>query len=203
MVRVFDVSRFEDGLLISMELVRGMTLEKVIRGPERLPVSRVKDYLRQILLGLQAAHKLKVVHRDLKPGNVMLEGDLIKLLDFGIARVEEADARLTQAGQLLGSPHYMSPEQLRGEELDARSDLYALGVLSYTMLTGSEPFHGEKPAVIAVKHLDESPPDLRKLRPDLMMWPAFVARLMQKDREHRYASAAEVLEDLADLPDDA
>ncbi len=199
-VRVFDVSRFEDGLLISMELVRGQTLEKVIRGPERLPLPKVKDYLRQILLGLTAAHDLKVVHRDLKPGNVMLEGDVIKLLDFGIARAEETDVRLTQAGQLLGSPHYMSPEQLRGKELDARSDLYALGVLTFTMLTGSEPFHGDKPAVIAVKHLDESPPDLRKLRPELMMWPGFVAQLLHKDRDHRYGSAAEVLQDLADLP---
>jgi len=111
------------------------------------------------------------------------------------------DSRLTRTGFAFGSPMYMSPEQLMGEELDGRSDLYSLGIVAYTMIAGREPFVDENPAVLALRHLQEEPPDVRQLRPGLPEpWVAFLAKLLAKKRADRYASAAEVLAALETLP---
>jgi tetratricopeptide (TPR) repeat protein len=200
-VRVFDIGRFEGGLFVTMEFLEGKTLERVLREEGPLPLSRARDLLLQLLAGLQEAHGLRVVHRDLKPSNVVIASGRVKILDFGIARVEGADVGLTQAGEVLGSPKYMSPEQIQGEELDGRSDLYALGVLAFAMIAGREPFSGKTPSAIALKHLHEPPPDVTSLRPDLPPeWRAVIDRLLAKSRDSRFATAGDAADAVRALP---
>ena len=158
-VRVFDLGRFDGGIFITMEFLRGETLDKALRAATGgMPLAQVRDVLRQILSGLQEAHRLKVVHRDLKPSNILLAEERLKILDFGIARMEGGEVDLTIPGEVLGSPKYMSPEQIQGEPLDGRSDLYSLGVLTFAMLTGREPFTGKSPSAIAIKQLRDRRP---------------------------------------------
>ncbi|MBZ0113040.1 MAG: protein kinase [Thermoanaerobaculia bacterium] len=201
-VRIYDLGRFASGVFITMEYLEWETLDKVIRREGQLDLGRVKSMTNEILSGLVVAHELKVVHQDLKPSNVFVtEGDRIKVLDFGIARMEGIDVELTTAGEVLGSPKYMSPEQIEGETLDGRTDLYSLGVLLYFMLSGREPFRGKTPSLIAVKQLREPPPPILKLRNDLPKpWQEVLDGLLVKDREERFASANEVIAALAELP---
>ena len=200
-VRVYDIGRFSGGLFVTMEYLEGRTLDVELREKGSLPLARVRELLAQLLAGLEEAHQLRIVHRDLKPSNVFLTADRAKLLDFGIARQEGPDTNLTQTGEVLGSPKYMSPEQIQGEELDGRSDLYAIGVLLYVMLTGREPFVGKTPSAIALAQLREPPPDIGKYRADLPVeWRELLSRLLEKDRERRFASAGETREAVLALP---
>jgi eukaryotic-like serine/threonine-protein kinase len=165
-IKLFEFGETPDGALyIAMEFVRGQPLTELIaQGP--IPLPRAGDILRQVCGALDEAHGLGIVHRDLKPDNIVLtkraaEGDFVKLLDFGIAtRTTESAAsqtKLTEQGQVLGTPPYMSPEQLAGEPLDARSDIYSLGVIAYEMLTGRLPFEAKTPWQWAQKHMTEAP----------------------------------------------
>jgi len=191
-VRVYDLGRFAGGLFVTMEYLEGRTLDHELREKGPMPLSRVRDLLAQVLAGLEEAHQLRIVHRDLKPSNVFLTAERAKILDFGIARQEGPDAGLTMTGEVLGSPKYMSPEQIQGEELDGRSDLYALGVLAYVMVAGREPFSGKSASAIALAQLREPPPDILQHRPDLPApWQELLARLLEKDRERRFANASE------------
>jgi serine/threonine-protein kinase len=200
-VRVFDLGRFAGGIFLTMELLEGERLDHRVTRQGPLPVPLAQHFLGEIAAGLQEAHSLGVVHRDLKPSNVFLTPLRLKILDFGIARQLDDDIRLTQTGFAVGSPSYMSPEQLQGSPLDGRSDLYSLGVLAFTLLAGHEPFAGPTSAAIAVQHLHQSPPDLRRLRPELPAgWPELVAKLLAKRPAERYQSAREVGEAIAALP---
>ena len=202
-VRVYDVGRFPGGLFVTMEYLDGQSLDRMIdaKEPSAMPLGRIRDILAEIAAGLAEAHGLGVIHRDLKPGNVMVTPGRIKILDFGIARLG-SDPRMTQAGFVLGSPSYMSPDQLQGMDLDGRSDLYSLGILAFTLLAGREPFESPEPTVLALKHLQEAVPDVRGFRPETPdAWVAFLNRLLAKHRDDRFQSAAEVLEALRGLPD--
>jgi tetratricopeptide (TPR) repeat protein len=202
-VRVFDLGRFEGGIFITMELLEGQMLEDLIVKGETLPLERIRFFLSEIAAGLQEAHSLGIVHRDLKPSNVMVTGRRIKILDFGIARMTGFDNRLTRTGFAFGSPMYMSPEQLLGQPLDGRSDLYALGILAYALVAGREPFSDDNPAVLALMHLRDEVPDIRQFRPDIPLpWIGFLARLLAKEPDQRYASAEELLAVLPTLPVD-
>ena len=142
------------------------------------------------------------MHRDLKPGNVILTASRLKILDFGIARLVGVESRLTQTGFALGSVLYISPEQLQGEAPDSRADLYSLGVLCYTMLAGQEPFVGATAGEVALKQLQQPPPDLRQARPGLPAgWSGLVEKLLAKRPGDRFQSIREVLDALAPLPD--
>ncbi len=200
-VRVFDIGRWQGYLYVTMELLEGTTLDKVIRSGQRVDMEVARQLLRDILLGLEAAHELRVIHRDLKPANVALSEGRAKIMDFGIAVVEDADVSLTQTGQVVGSPMYMSPEQIQGLDLDARTDLYSFGVLLFSLLTGYEPFRGKTATAISLKHLQERPPSLREARPDVdAAWETMVFRLLAKKPEDRYPSARAVREVLETLP---
>lgn len=200
-VRVHDVGRYAGGLFVTMELLEGKSLHAVLHRQGRLNLKQTRTVLSQVAMGLSEAHELGVVHRDLKPGNVFVTDRHVKVLDFGIARMESQETRLTRTGSAVGSPHYMSPEQLRGLEVDGRSDLYALGVMAFTLIVGREPFQGETIAAVAVAHLQQPVPDLRTLVAGIpAAWASLVSRLLAKNASGRPASAAAVVEELSRLP---
>jgi len=199
-VRVYDLGRFPGGLFVTMEHLEGRNLDLLIEQEFPLPFERIRAILTGVASGLREAHSLGVIHRDLKPANVMVTPTRVKILDFGIASMQDGDPRLTQAGFVMGSPMYMSPDQLQGKELDGRSDLYSFGILAYTLIGGREPFEHSDPTVLALKQLREPHPDIRGLRPGTPVeWVAFLDRLLAKEPEERYQSAQEVLDALAEL----
>ena len=151
---------------------------------------------------MSEAHRLQIVHRDLKPGNVILVDGRAKVLDFGIARMsDDTNSHLTRTGEVIGSPLYMAPEQIQGIELDGRCDLYALGVMTYTMLAGREPFIGSSPTEVVMKHLNDPPPDIRSFSPSLPeAWIELIATLMAKKPGDRFADADALIDAARDLP---
>jgi serine/threonine protein kinase len=186
-----------------MEYLEGRRLDRVIAEESPLPYARIRELLAELAAGLREAHSLGVVHRDLKPSNVLITASRLKILDFGIAATAGAQARLTRAGFIMGSPMFMSPDQILGHPPDARTDLYSLGLLAYCMITGREPFVGVEPYALVHKQLREAPPDVRLFRPDVpAAWLALLAGLLAKKREKRFQSAQEVLDALAELPVD-
>jgi eukaryotic-like serine/threonine-protein kinase len=200
-VRVYDLGRFAGGLFVTMEYIEGRGLDDVIAKEAPLPFARIRSILAEIAAGLHEAHTQGIVHRDLKPGNVLVTTGRIKILDFGIASMAGLGSRLTQAGFVMGSPMYMSPDQILGHELDGRSDLYSLGVLAYTLIAGREPFDLMETRVLVLKQLHEPPPDIRRLRAETPVeWKALLERLLAKQPEDRFQSAQEVLAALAKLP---
>lgn len=187
------------GPYLVMEFVDGCSLRDELRRRTRLPVAEAVELARQVCAGAAAAHAAKVIHRDLKPANILLErkGELAtaKVADFGIARLAEPDAAgdesLTRTGAVMGTAHYMSPEQSRGEQVDARSDVYAIGCVLYEMLAGHPPFRADSLLGLLEKHRTEAPVALRELRPEISTTlERVVARALVKQRERRWQSAA-------------
>src|SRR5262249_52152157 len=161
-----------------------------------LPVKEVLRIALQAALGLAAAHKQGLIHRDVKPGNIMLENGIqrVRLTDFGLARAAD-DASLTQSGVIAGTPFYMSPEQARGEPLDARSDLFSLGSVLYLMCAGRPPFRAETTMGVLKRVCDATPRPIREINPDIPDWLcAIVAKLHAKDPAQRFQSTAELAE---------
>ena len=202
-VSIMDFGQSETGLLyIVMEHLRGRTLSHLIAESAPLPVPRVTTLLEQVLDALAEAHGQGVVHRDLKPENIMVEtlrtgGDFAKVLDFGIAKLRpEKRTTESMADSICGTPEYMAPEQVRAEKtLDGRADLYAVGVLTYEMLTGVSPFAGESAIETLERQLRSMPPPMNEVRPDAMIPPAleeFVQRALAKSRDDRFANAADM-----------
>src|SRR5215472_9830640 len=189
-VTIYDAGE-EDGVLyIAMELLEGRTLHALL-GERRLPLEQAIDIARQICAGLQFAHGKGIIHRDIKPGNVIVASQgFVKITDFGIARSGEA---MTLTGQVLGTPHYMSPEQVLGKALDARSDLFSVGVILYEMLTGERPFEGQSMTTVMYKIVHETPVPPRAV--DTAIHPGLsivIEKALAKSPELRYQSAAEL-----------
>lgn len=200
-VRMHDIGRFPGGLFISMELLAGESLADAIRTAGQLPLERCRTILSEVLAGLREAHSQDVVHRDLKPQNIFLTAEGARVLDFGIAQGPRFDTRLTLTGHAMGTPLYMAPEQLRGLEIDERTDLYALGVVAYEMLSGRPPFVGANPTEVALAHVQTPPEDLRTLRPGLPeAWARWVHRLLAKEPADRLPTAAHALNVAHALP---
>ena len=196
--QMFDLGEAEGTRYITMEYVRGEDLRQLIRKVGRLSPGQAVAVARQVCDGLAEAHRLGVVHRDLKPQNIMLDEDgNARIMDFGIARSLSGEG-ITGAGAFIGTPEYMSPEQVEGKDVDERSDIYSLGVILYEMVTGRRPFDGETALSIAHKHKYETPEDPRKLAAEI---PDSLARLilkcLQKDKAARYESAQALNADLA------
>lgn len=198
-VTVHDVvERSEEGLaFIAMEYVRGTNLKLLLQGDAPLDLAFVSDVISQIAAALDYAHANGVIHRDVKPANVILTGDgKVKLTDFGIARLDSSN--LTQEGQMLGTPNYMAPEQVMGKEVDHRADLFSLGVVLYEMLTGHKPFAGENLTQVSHRIVYEpfTPPEkfVRDLPPALR---AVLAKALEKNPDDRYSTASDLARDLA------
>ena len=193
---IYDIGETDDGqLFLVMPCYEGETLkQKIDRGP--LAVEQAIDYAAQVAEGLARVHETGIVHRDIKPANVMVtEHGLVKLLDFGLAKV--ANVNLTKTGTILGTMAYMSPEQALGNDTDARTDLWSLGVIMYEMLTGDPPFKGDFEQVVAYSITQEEPAPLRTLREEVPDALAMVVeRLLRKDPSERYQKAKQVLAEL-------
>jgi len=196
-VTIFDVGEEGGVSFIAMEFIEGETLEKFTRPGAVLPLKRVQDLISQAASALDYAHQNHIVHRDIKPANLMvLKGGVLKVTDFGLAK--SPSANLTQAGVLLGTPSYMSPEQIEGRELDGRSDLFSLGVVLYELLTGVRPFDGDSISTIIYRVLYEDPRPAAAhnaaLPPEVN---AILEKALAKDKDRRYASGSELIADLA------
>ena len=184
---------------IVMEYVDGRTVRDLLQADHRLLPERALEIVDGVLGALDYSHQSGIVHRDIKPGNVMVtrNGD-IKVMDFGIARAMSDDqATMTQTAQVIGTAQYLSPEQARGERVDARSDLYSTGCLMYELLTGRPPFTGDSPVAIAYQHVRENPVPPSVVDPEIPSWAdAIVLKAMAKDPADRYQSAAEMRMDV-------
>ncbi|QDT63082.1 serine/threonine-protein kinase [Calycomorphotria hydatis] len=202
-VQVYAVGEDGGHHYIAQEYVPGLTLRDYVKKKGPPDVATSLRILRQVAAALEAARTANIVHRDIKPENILLtkKGEA-KVADFGLAQLSLSEDRLalTQVGMTMGTPLYMSPEQVNGQVLDHRSDIYSLGVTAYHLFTGQPPFRGQTALSIAVKHLNESPTPIREVRPDL---PApvcdLVERMMEKRPERRYQAAKDLVQDIREL----
>ena len=202
---IHEIGETEAGRhFIAMAYYEGETLRERLDREGPLPIEEAVEYATQIAEGLARAHEAGIVHRDVKPGNVMVtEEDTVKIVDFGLARVAD-QSRLTEPGRRIGTAVYMSPEQAEGEEVRAQTDVWALGVVLYEMLTGERPFEGERETAVLHAIIREEPTPLSENREEVPSGlEATVERCLAKDRERRYPSAAALLEDLRALGLDA
>jgi serine/threonine protein kinase/tetratricopeptide (TPR) repeat protein len=198
--RMYDLSEEEKTQFITMEYVPGENLKSLIKRIGQLSKTKAISIAKQVCEGLVEAHRLGVVHRDLKPQNIMVDSEgNARIMDFGIARSIRTKS-VTETGMIIGTPEYMSPEQVDGVDVDHRSDIYSLGVILFEMLTGRVPFQGDTPLSVILKHRSEKPPDPRKFDDQI---PADISRLilkcMEKDKNKRYPSAEAMLGDLSDI----
>ena len=202
-VHAIDAGEADGYYYFVMEFVDGPTVEQLLKMPGGLSQQRSLEIIRDVARALDCAHSAGIIHRDVKPGNILVHSDgTAKLADLGLAReIERTDAAITQLGAAMGSPHYISPEQVRGDaSLDGRTDIYSLGATLYHMIVGSTPYTGGTSTEIMAKHLGEPVPDPRKVGPQVgdeaarIIWKA-----MQKKREQRYATAKDFLQDIENL----
>jgi serine/threonine-protein kinase len=205
-VTIFDYGRTDDEVYyMAMEYLEGRTLHRAIREEGAFSEERVAHIARQVCRSLREAHSLGVIHRDLKPANIFLvehadEHDFVKVLDFGLVKnVENPGEDLTQAGLFMGSPKYMAPEQIKGDKVDGRTDVYALGIIMYEMLTGKVPFDRPNSVHIMMAHVNEPPPPLRSINPDIQVSPSteeLIFKTLEKDPDLRYTSMEHLLNSL-------
>lgn len=196
-VDIYDIGDNEDGNYIVMEYVDGIDLKRYIKENQPLAPATVQDILAQILDGMQTAHDHFVIHRDLKPQNIMIKPDgTVKIMDFGIA-VISTETSITQTNTIIGSVHYLSPEQARGGSATPQSDIYALGIVGYEMLTGHVPFDGESAVSIAIQHFQEPLPDISAARSDVpMAMQNVIYHATAKEPSDRYESCQAMRQDL-------
>jgi len=198
--QMYDLSKEEESYYITMEYVRGDDLKGMIRRMGGFSAGQAITIAKQVCNGLAEAHKLGVIHRDLKPQNIMIDQDgNARIMDFGIARSLKGRG-ITGAGVMIGTPEYMSPEQVEGKETDQRSDIYSLGVILFEMVTGQTPFQGNTPFTIGVKHKSEIPQNPQELNNQISVELShIILRCLEKDKEKRFQSAGELRQNLQNI----
>ncbi len=204
-VQIYEVGEERGVHYIAQEFVPGHNLGELTRGSGSLSPQLTLDILRQVAAALSKASSEGIVHRDIKPENIMLaQSGEVKVADFGLARVQgDGGANFTQIGVTMGTPLYMSPEQIEGRQLDSRSDIYSLGVTAYHMLAGQPPFTGDSPLAVAVQHLNQSPPPLTDRRPDVPpRFAQLIERMMAKNPADRFTDPVALLTELNALATD-
>ncbi len=196
-VHVFDFGKQDNQLFIAMTYVQGYSLSDVLQRKSQLPFEAIEVIIRQIARGLLYAHSKGIVHRDVKPSNIMLTRDnRVYVMDFGISYIQELEQnRLTKTGMTMGTPEYMSPEQCHGDEVTLQSDIYSMGVILYEMTCGRLPFNGSRPVEIALKHVQEQPPDPKQFRPDMPKGLAeLILKCLKKKLNERFHDMQEFLD---------
>ncbi|HEY8021499.1 MAG TPA: serine/threonine-protein kinase, partial [Thermoanaerobaculia bacterium] len=207
-VTLFDTGEADGVLYLAFEYVEGSDLSSRVGAVPPLSLREVLGIVRQVAEALDYAHHQGIVHRDIKPSNILLDkSGHVKVADFGIAKIAGQATELTVAGSVMGSPQYLSPEQIRGEDLDGRSDLFSLGVVLFELLSGRRPFDGDTITTLVYQILHKDTPSISELRGGI---PArlerLLARMLAKDRDERISAAAQVADELAaierELPDE-
>ncbi len=197
---MFDLGEAKGSYFITMEYIRGENLKNLIRKMGQLSAGQATTIAKQVCDGLVEAHRLGIVHRDMKPQNIMIDTEgSARIMDFGIARSLEGKG-ITGAGVMIGTPEYMSPEQVEGKEVDPRSDIYSLGVILYEMVTGRVPFEGDTPFTVGVKHKSETPQnpkDINAQIPDDLS--EVILKCLEKEKDKRYQSVGELRSELEDI----
>ena len=194
-VTVYDAGEVDGMLYLAMQFIQGEDLAAILRAEGRLRPYRAIDVCRQVASALDAAHAMGLIHRDVKPANVLIEGRNAFLTDFGLTkRIEGTHAQLTRAGDMVGTIHYVAPEQIEGRKVSARSDVYSLGCLLYHCLSGQVPFALETDVAVIYAHLSEQPPKLSELRPELPEGlDAVMAKALDKSPDRRFPSCGDMI----------
>ena len=199
-VNIYDFGESDGVTYLVMEYVEGSTLKEIFAQYGQLPISQVIDYSVQLCYGLAQAHSQQIVHKDIKPHNIMIDRNhVVKITDFGIAQAMN-NLTITHNKGILGSAHYFSPEQARGERVDFESDIYSLGVVMYEMVTGKVPFTGDNPVSVALKHMQEQPASLLAQRADVPLGlERIIFKALEKNPAYRFGSMQEMADALLDL----
>ncbi len=197
-VQVYDVGEEQGTYYICMQYVEGKSLEAILRERKRISLQESLAIAKRVAVALGTAHKLGIVHRDIKPANILISREgVVKVVDFGLAKDRDAGRSISGSGQIMGTPHYMSPEQAQSGNVDRRSDIYSLGATLYHLITGRRPFDGESPLSIVLKHVREEPVSPRLIDPSIPEAVcALIARMMSKDPSARHGAAEELVRDL-------
>ena len=195
---IHDISHQDGYYFIVMEFVEGKTLDRLVADSGRLPLPRIQRIIAQVVGALEHAHQRGLIHRDIKPTNIMVDeqrNDHVTLMDFGLVRAAE-DSGLTKTGTIVGTPEYMSPEQAEGEDIDHRTDIYSLGVVLFKMLTGRVPFSRSTPHAVLIAHMTQEPPSISSISPGLPApLEAVVRKALAKNVDERYTRASELARD--------
>lgn len=199
-VNIYDFGESDGVTYLVMEYVEGSTLKEIIAQHGPLPISQVIDYSIQICYGMAQAHNQQIVHKDIKPHNIMIDRNhVVKVTDFGIAQAMN-NLTMTHNKGILGSAHYFSPEQARGDHVDFESDIYSLGIVMYEMVSGKVPFTGDNPVTVALKHMQEPPPGLLAQREDVPLGlERIIFKALEKNPAYRFKSMEEMADALIDL----
>jgi len=208
-IQIFNIGRQADLYFIVMQYVDGESLAQRIKQQGKLTVSEATRIIRAAADGLALAHQKGIIHRDIKPENIMLTREgVVKLMDFGLARVVDVASSISKTGEIIGTPYYLAPEQVQGATVDQRADIYSLGVTFYYALTGQRPFEGTTPVSVLLKHLNEEPIDPGRLTPEIPPdISSILKKMMAKKVATRYQTATELITDLdhvlSRLPEDS
>lgn len=200
-VRAHDLGEWQGVYFLTMEYVKGISVAELLDTRGRLSVESTLAIGSQLAEALAVAHEQQIIHRDIKPQNLLVDDEgVLKVMDFGLARLVQRSEGLTQAGYVVGTPRYMAPEQILGGDVDARTDLFATGVVLYECLTGQAPFEGSSPMALMAKMLDGHPPSIRELVPEVPpVLAMLVERLLQREPKDRVGSARDLAEQLAQI----